>query len=53
MENETRIPQRAAVLVDAALAGGRAVMAVYATEFKIDVKSDATPVSQVTAVAYT
>ena len=36
----------AASLVDAALAGGRAVLAVYATDFAVETKADNSPVSQ-------
>ena len=46
MEKTNAIPADAMVLTEAALAGGRAVLAVYATEFDVDIKGDDTPVSQ-------
>ncbi len=46
MENDIRILEAAMALVDAALAGGRAVLAVYATDFDVETKQDNTPVSQ-------
>jgi 3'(2'),5'-bisphosphate nucleotidase len=39
-------PGEAASLVEAALAGGRAVLAVYATDFAVETKADNSPVSQ-------
>ena len=44
MNVETTIPHLARTLIGAALAGGRAVMAVYASDFAVDWKSDETPV---------
>lgn len=41
-----QLPADAASLVDAALAGGRAVLAVYATDFTVETKDDNSPVSQ-------
>ncbi len=41
-----QLPDEAARLVEAALAGGQAVLAVYATEFTVETKSDDSPVSQ-------
>ena len=46
MENGNRIPEAARLLVDAALAGGRAVLAVYATDFDVEMNQDDTPVSR-------
>jgi 3'(2'),5'-bisphosphate nucleotidase len=37
---------RLAVLIDAALAGARAVMAIYSTDFSVERKEDASPVSE-------
>ena len=44
MNDEIIIPDLARTLIEAALAGGRAVMAVYASDFDVDWKSDETPV---------
>ncbi len=44
MNKDIVIPHLARILIDAALAGGRAVMAVYASDFEVDWKSDETPV---------
>jgi 3'(2'),5'-bisphosphate nucleotidase len=44
MTSETVIPDLARTLIEAALAGGRAVMNVYASDFDVDWKSDETPV---------
>ena len=44
MNDETVMPDLVRTLVEAALAGGRAVMAVYACDFDVDWKSDETPV---------
>jgi 3'(2'),5'-bisphosphate nucleotidase len=46
MEIADTIPAEARALVAAALAGGRAVLAVYATDFNVERKKDDTPVSQ-------
>ena len=46
MKPEDKLPEDAASLVTAALAGGRAVLAVYATDFAVETKSDDSPVSQ-------
>lgn len=46
MENETQIPAQARALIAAALAGGQAVLAIYATDFNVETKQDDTPVSQ-------
>jgi 3'(2'), 5'-bisphosphate nucleotidase len=40
------LPDEVVKLIDAALAGGRAVMAVYRTDFTVETKADSTPVSQ-------
>lgn len=45
MNDDTAIPDLAQKLIGAALAGGRAVMAVYASDFDVAWKSDETPVS--------
>ncbi|MDH3194845.1 MAG: 3'(2'),5'-bisphosphate nucleotidase CysQ [Hyphomicrobiales bacterium] len=45
MNDENRIPHLAGALIEATLAGGRAVMAVYAGDFAVDWKNDDTPVS--------
>jgi len=45
MNNENRFPNLAGALIEATLAGGRAVMAVYAGDFAVDWKNDDTPVS--------
>ncbi|HSG94383.1 MAG TPA: inositol monophosphatase family protein, partial [Afifellaceae bacterium] len=44
MNAQIVIPHLARTLIEAALAGGRAVMAVYASDFEVDWKSDETPV---------
>jgi 3'(2'),5'-bisphosphate nucleotidase len=44
MNGEIMIPDLARTLIEAALAGGRAVMSVYASDFAVDWKSDETPV---------
>ncbi len=44
MNDKNEIPTLAQILIEAALAGGRAVMAVYASDFTVDWKSDETPV---------
>ncbi|HMB48732.1 MAG TPA: 3'(2'),5'-bisphosphate nucleotidase CysQ [Afifellaceae bacterium] len=41
-----QLKQEAVDLVETALAGGRAVLAVYATDFSVETKSDDSPVSQ-------
>ena len=45
MNDETSMPHLARTLIETALAGGRAVMAVYASDFAVDWKNDDTPVS--------
>jgi len=44
MTEKTAIPPLARILIEVALAGGRAVRAVYASDFAVDWKSDETPV---------
>ena len=44
MNDETPMPHLARTLIETALAGGRAVMSVYASDFAVDWKSDETPV---------
>ena len=44
MTDQIAIPHLARILIEAALAGGRAVMAIYASDFAVDWKSDETPV---------
>ena len=44
MTDQIAIPHLARTLIEAALAGGRAVMAIYASDFAVDWKSDETPV---------
>ena len=46
MKIENDVPVEARGLVEAALAGGQAVLAVYATDFTVETKADSTPVSQ-------
>jgi 3'(2'),5'-bisphosphate nucleotidase len=45
MSNAPQSDARLALLVDAALAGAREIMAVYATDFAVERKPDASPVS--------
>jgi len=40
------LPEDVLKLIEAALAGGRAVLAVYRTDFAVETKADSTPVSQ-------
>jgi 3'(2'),5'-bisphosphate nucleotidase len=44
MTDKIAIPHLARILIETALAGGRAVLAVYASDFEVDWKSDETPV---------
>jgi len=44
MNDKNEIPPLAQTLIETALAGGRAVMAVYASDFTVQWKSDETPV---------
>ncbi len=44
MNDKIEIPPLAQTLIETALAGGRAVMAVYASDFTVQWKSDETPV---------
>ena len=44
MTEKIAIPHLAQTLIETALAGGRAVMAVYASDFAVDWKNDETPV---------
>jgi 3'(2'),5'-bisphosphate nucleotidase len=44
MTDQIAIPHLAETLIEASLAGGRAIMAVYASDFAVDWKSDETPV---------
>lgn len=41
-----KLPDEVLKLIDAALAGGRAVLAVYRTDFAVETKADKTPVSR-------
>jgi 3'(2'),5'-bisphosphate nucleotidase len=45
MTSEATMPDLARILVETALAGGRAVLEIYAGDFAVDWKNDETPVS--------